>query len=381
MSLWSNEPNRTNHIYGTWDSGDPDEDGKYNLWQNTHYDWVRDDNVLKEAVLEANKINPALRTPSDLYKKIGSAGIDPGEDYNANFAISERSAIYQLGGLQFIAKHPDISNDSDYDFETANGYSVEILDNQTLLPKQRAKVQYGFGDGATFTPEVTFNVAENGFDGNQAKLEFVEGNTSYLKRDDRNGSEQWLRDAGYAGQVTLGNQGEISAWVAMQDENDFIKADYLDATTKGILGNNVANGNNKSIEFSYTTPGGVEHYQGANDKFGTLTQSGGVLTIPLKYTLNYQTSDSTIIDDHKARFGDPSSMYAALNTYDHVASGTTDLLGIDIKVTGLDGEAGNNKNIQVIVDTSLGSDDASFDGTTLTVSLSNDLTTPDGSGG
>ena len=285
-----------------------------------------------------------------------------------------------MGGLQFIAKNPDIANQSTYDFETANGYSIDIQENQTLLSHQRAKVQYGFGEGATFTPEVTFNVAEDGFDGNQAKLEFVEGNTSYLKRDDRNGSEQWLRDAGYAGQVTLGNQGEISAWVAMQDENDFIKAEYLDTSTREILGNNAANGNNKSIEFSYTTPGGVEHYQGANDKFGTLTQSGGVLTIPLKYSLNYQTSDSTVIDDHKARFGDPSTMYAALNSYDHVASGTTDLLGIDIKVTGFDGEAGNNKNIQVIVDTSLGSDQTSFVGNTLTVLLSNDLTTTDGSG-
>jgi archaellum component FlaG (FlaF/FlaG flagellin family) len=73
-------------------------------------------------------------------------------------------------------------------------------------------------------------------------------------------------------------------------------------------------------------------------------------------------------------------MYAALNSYDHVASGTTDLLGIDIKVTGFDGEAGNNKNIQVIVDTSLGSDQTSFVGNTLTVLLSKDLTTTDGSG-
>ena len=102
------------------------------------------------------------------------------------------------------------------------------------------------------------------------------------------------------------------------------------------------------------------------------------MTIPLVFS-QLQTSDSTVIDDHKARFGDPSTMYAALNSYDHVASGTTDLLGIDIKVTGFDGEAGNNKDIQVIVDTSR-EDQTSFVGNTLTVLLSNDLTTTDGTG-
>ena len=64
MGLWSNVPNRTSHINGTWDSGDPKEDGKYNLWQNTHYDWVRDDDVLKKAVLEAKEINPFELPPT-----------------------------------------------------------------------------------------------------------------------------------------------------------------------------------------------------------------------------------------------------------------------------------------------------------------------------
>jgi len=381
LKLWRAVPNRTNEQGLAWDDSDTN-----NLWQNGTYNWVRDESgyglSLKDALIQATKINPAVRTPADLYKWIGQNSDFEESDKKSNdrFVLGERTAVYYLGNsLQFIAKHPNISNDdptaaSKYDFETANNYEVEILGNQTdLLDAQNAKIQYGHGQGAGFASEITFNVAkESGFDGNQAKLNFVVDD-KFVQKSDRKGSEQWLRDAGHAGDIMLGN---LKVWVAMQKGDDSIRGEYINTTTKSILGNSAANANNKSIEI---TSDGVKHYQGATDKIGTLTQASGTLTIPLKYELNYVTSDQAIINDHSTRFAGTPSMITILNgQFDYVASKAS-LLGIDIEVTGLDGAAGNSKTISVIVDDTLTSDTTSWDGNTLTVTLSQ--TIDDGFGG
>jgi hypothetical protein len=344
MSLWSNVPNRTNHINGTWDSGDPDrEDGKYNLWQNTHYDWVRDDDIqskLKEAVLEAKEINPALRTPSDLYKKIGSAGTGGEEDYNANFAISERSAIYQLGGLQFIAKHPDISNDSDYDFETANGYSVEIQDNQSLLPKQVAQVKYGTGSGDSFVEELSFKVKDTdglkGFDGNQALLEFSVDplkRGKYKREDQRENSEKWLED-NYASSAEISG---ITLWAKMQDGQK-IKDDYLDTEGTERNGSVIETDKNRILGKRGDKIKIVIEEGSAKIINGTITvsESGSVkaedakVTISLSSKIKHTSTDKAEVDNHGG-------------LVDHQKKATAEFTDGTIKQANAEGALGNGE--------------------------------------
>ena len=97
--------------------------GTDNLWQDGKYNWVGDEGStstdgsttekyhmdLKQALVSADKINPAVRIPADHFS-VGLNSEYEEEDKNSNdeFEIGERSTKYYLGdSLQFIAKHPD----------------------------------------------------------------------------------------------------------------------------------------------------------------------------------------------------------------------------------------------------------------------------------
>ncbi len=210
----------------------------YDLWQNTAYDWVEDESArygleLKEAILSSTEINPALRTPLDLYKLSGAG--NSGEDQNANFNVGERNAMYQLGGLQFIAKHPDAQTDppewvdtenyrigagvshngniyrattdnigvapgtpgtgadweqitDDFDFEFANDYKFTVEKSLDLQDEQQAKVNLGYWENGDFKSQLVFEVKDTsglqGFESNKAILEFEE-NEYYIQQSDR----------------------------------------------------------------------------------------------------------------------------------------------------------------------------------------------------
>lgn len=249
----------------------------YDLWQNNAYDWVEDESAryglgLKEAVISSTEINPVLRTPLDLYKLTGAG--KAGGDQNANFNVGERNAMYELGGLQFIAKHPhaqadppDWDKDENYrigagvshngniyrattdnignepgtsadweqitdpfDFEFANDYKFTVVKSADLQDEQQAKVNLGYWENGDFKSQLVFEVKNRtglqGFDSNKAILEFEE-NEYYIQQSERedktwddfgqnvslldSDNELWLQDSAITAKLDSDTNEVLSA--------------------------------------------------------------------------------------------------------------------------------------------------------------------------